>query len=298
VWQRYRGGWLLLISQSTPLQLGAGDLRRTTDRIELFHGVSFRGTELELAHQFPWRCNARNADRLVRQAHECLGQRRVGEVVVNGDVRTRAGRHFRSFRVGGMLHDRQSATSLYGLQSCSAVVEAPRQHDTDHTRSECDRSRAEQRIDRRSRVVLLRRARQADLVAGHQHVVVRRRHIEVAGFDGHSGPRVHRRIASASPEQFRKNASVRTDVLNQQYGSGHRDGQRGSHVEQHPHASGASADHDDVAARREHLGVSCSCSSPVSIRCRDARITNAVQQEHRQANEAGGTMMKKKAAMS
>lgn len=79
---------------------------------------------------------------------------------------------------------------------------------------------------------------------------------------------------------------------------GHGDGQRGGHVEQDPHASGGSADHDDVVARREHLGVSCSCSSPVSIRCRDAWITDAVQPEHRQDNEAGGTMMKKKAAMS
>jgi hypothetical protein len=47
---------------------------------------------------------------------------------------------------------------------------------------------------------------------------------------------------------------MRTDVLNQQYGSGDGCRQRRGHVEQNPYASGRSANHDDVAARREHFG--------------------------------------------
>lgn len=54
----------------------------------------------------------------------------------------------------------------------------------------------------------------------------------MAGFDGESGTRMQGPIAPAPHEQFRQDAFMRADVLNQQYGSGHRHGQRRGHVEQ------------------------------------------------------------------
>ena len=82
--------------------------------------MPFRGTELELAHQFPWRCNARNAGRLVRQAHECLGQRRASDVVVIRSARWSTSRERgRALRA---LQEREALLGSWPRHAASAAT--------------------------------------------------------------------------------------------------------------------------------------------------------------------------------
>ena len=100
--------------------------------------------------------------------------------VVHLDALHRAQRHHRHQRLLRILHDGDAACALDGHQPVRAVGHASRQHDADRAVAVVLCGGAEQRIDRRSKPMLARTARQADMAAVDDEVPVGRRHINVA----------------------------------------------------------------------------------------------------------------------
>ena len=140
--------------------------------------------------------------------------------MVDVDVAQRARRHARRFRIGRVLHDRDAAAALDRLQAGGAVVEEAGEEHADHAPPPCERRRAEQRIDRRTRVVLLGSAHDAGHAVGHEHVVVGRRDEDPSGLERLAVECVRRAKPAGAFEKLGQDAAMTADVQHDEHRRG------------------------------------------------------------------------------
>jgi hypothetical protein len=98
------------------------------------------------------------------------------------------------------LHDRKPAAALDGAQPGGAVGQRTRQQHADHPAAEAGGGRAEQRVDRRPRMVLARAAAQQDMVVVQQQMHARDSDIDAAALERHAASRRRDRQGAAAIE--------------------------------------------------------------------------------------------------
>src|SRR5882724_12514272 len=104
----------------------------------------------------PRRCSSRAASGLWDEILDQGRYVRQLRHIIRPASLERGARHFRKRRIFGILHDRDAAAALQGLQAGGSVAERASQHDPQRTMAIAERDRSEQGIDGRTGIVLAR----------------------------------------------------------------------------------------------------------------------------------------------
>src|SRR5215207_5186059 len=103
--------------------------------------------------------------------------------VLRLDTLDRPARHAIDDGFLGILHDGHATPRLDRQQPHAPVVEGSREDDADHPRTVDPSGRAEQRVDRRPRVILTRSTGELDPAGADEQMAVRRGDIDASGFN-------------------------------------------------------------------------------------------------------------------
>ena len=173
------------------------------------------------------------------------------QAMIDLDVAQRARRHVGLFGVGRVLNDGGATARLDRLQAGRAVVEPAGQEHADHGSAVGQGGGAKQRVDRRSRMVLLAAARQVQRAAQHEQVMVGGRDVDPARLDALAVARLRGRQRAGRGQDLAEDARVSADVEH------HQD--RCREVRRQPaHEAGQGADAARRGAHGDKSGVSFS----------------------------------------